>query len=132
MKKRFLALITAIVMVFALAACGGKPSLEKLLQSDEWQEELKGWNNQVAGQGITIDTKADGNTLVFEYHLPDNEVFNAMTKDQGAQMSDAFLGVLEASDFLSVFEQGYKIKLDAVRCSVILSDGSELYSGEYK
>ncbi len=132
MKKRFLALITAIVMVFALAACGGKPSLEKLLQSDEWQEELKGWNDQVAGQGITVETKADGNTLVFEFHLPDEEAFNTASEELGATMADNFLGVLEASDFLNVFEQGYKIKLDAVRCSVILSNGSELYSGEYK
>lgn len=132
MKKRILTLFTAIIMVFALAACGSKATLESVLSSDEWQKELKGWNDTVASTGITIDTVADGSTLVFEYHLPDNDAFNAFGKDEGSQMADAFLSSLSGTNFLSVFKAGYGVTLDAVRCSVFKADGTEIYSDEIK
>lgn len=135
MKKRILALFTAVIMVFALAACGGgKATLEKVLASDEWQKELKGWNDEVASTGITVDTVADGNTLVFEYHLPDQEVFNAFGKDECSLMTDGFLGALqdEDVDFFAAFKSGYGISLDAVRCAVFKADGTELYRDEIK
>lgn len=132
MKKRILTLFTAIIMVFALAACGGKATLESVLSSDEWQEELKGWNDLVAGTGITMDTVADGSTLVFEYHLPDEEVYNAFGDAECSQMADGFLGALEGTDFLNLFKQGYGVTLDAVRCAVFKADGTELYRDEIK
>ena len=69
MKKRIFALVTAVVMMFALAACGGKATLESILSSDEWQAEKKTWSDTLSSTGISLDTVADGNTLVFEYHL---------------------------------------------------------------
>ncbi|MDE5589288.1 MAG: DUF4854 domain-containing protein [Acetatifactor sp.] len=133
MKKRIFALLTAIIMVFALTACGGsKPTLENVLASDEWQKELKGWNDLVASMDITIDTVADGNTLVFEYHLPDQEVFNAFGDDECSQMTDGFLGQLQTIDFFAVFKSGYGVSLDAVRCAVFKADGTELYRDEIK
>lgn len=133
MKKRILALLTAIIMVFALTACGGgKPTLESVLSSDEWQQELKGWNDSVAALGITIDTVADGNTLVFEYHLPDQEAYNAFGDDECSQMTSAFLGTLSSANFISVFKTGYGVSLDAVRCAVFKADGTELYREEIK
>lgn len=132
MKKRIFALVTAVVMMFALAACGSKPTLESILASDEWQAEKKTWNDSVASMGISIDTVADGNTLVFEYHLPDDEAFNAFGESECASMADAFLGALETGDFLNAFKQGYGVSLDAVRCAVFKADGTELYRDEIK
>lgn len=132
MKKRMLALFTAIIMVFALAACGSKATLESVLASDEWQQELKGWNDSVAAFGITIDTSADGDTLVFEYHLPDQEVYNAFGEDECSQMTGGFLGELKTIDFFAAFKSGYGVSLDAVRCAVFKADGTELYRDEIK
>lgn len=133
MKKRFFALLTAVIMVFALAACGGStPTLEEVLASDEWKQEEKSWNDSVASMGMSIKTSADGNTLVFEYHLPDDEAFNAFGDAECAPMADAFLGALESGDFLNMFKTGYGIKLDAVRCAVFKADGTELYRDEIK
>lgn len=134
MKKRILALFTAIIMVFALAACGSKATLESVLASDEWQKELKGWNNEVAAFGITVDTVADGDTLVFEYHLPDQEVYNAFGEAECSQMTGGFLGALQTDtvDFFAAFKSGYGVSLDAVRCAVFKADGTELYRDEIK
>lgn len=130
MKKRLMALLTAIVMMFALAACGGKVTLDGVLSSKEWQNELKTWNDQVSSLGITIDTVADGNTLVFEWHLPDNDAFNALSGDDCASMISPFLETLEGADFIAVFKQGYKVSLDAVRCTVLNGSGTEIYRDE--
>lgn len=133
MKKRIFALLMAVMMVFALAACGGsKPTLESILSSDEWHTEQEAWSDLLASTGIGIDTSADGNTLVFEYHLPDEEAFNAFGTEDCASMADGFLGALEEGDFLDTFEQGYGVKLDAVRCAVFKADGTELYRDEIK
>lgn len=132
MKKRIFALLTAVIMVFALAACGGTPTLDEILSSDEWKQEEKTWNDSVASMGMSIKTSADGNTLVFEYHLPDDEAFNAFGDTECATITDAFLGALETGDFLGMFKEGYGLKLDAVRCAVFKADGTEIYRDEIK
>lgn len=105
-------------------------SLEQLLQSDEWQSELKDWNDSVATLGITIDTVAVGNTLVFEYHLPDDASFNDFGETEGSMLAEIFLDTLEDADFLEIFETGYGISLDAVQCAICKADGTEIYRGE--
>lgn len=130
MKKRVMALLTAMVMVFALAACGGKVTLDSVLSSGEWQKELKTWNDQVTSMGISIDTVADGNTLVFEWHMP--AMLDDLSGDDYADSITPFLQVLEEEDFIALFKQEYKVSLDGVRCVVIKSDGSEAYRDELK
>lgn len=105
-------------------------SLEQLLQSDEWQSELKSWNDSVAVMGISIDTVADGNILVFEYHLPDEATYNSFGELEGSLMADAFLGTLKDADFIQGFGTGYGIWLSGVRCVIFRADGSEVYSDE--
>ncbi|MDE5588191.1 MAG: DUF4854 domain-containing protein [Acetatifactor sp.] len=107
-------------------------SLEQLLQSDEWQSELKSWNDSVSAMGITVDTVADGNILVFEYYLPDEAIYNAFGETEGSLMADAFLGALQDEDFLQGFGTGYGIWLDGVRCVVFRADGTEIYSDEIR
>lgn len=109
---------------------GNESSLELLLQSDEWQEELENWNQQVDGTGITITTEAEGNALVFSWNLPDDNLYGSLDGDTCAVMADTFLDILEASDFLTIFEEGYGISLDTVYCVFVRSDGTEIYRGE--
>ncbi|MCM1057622.1 MAG: DUF4854 domain-containing protein [Firmicutes bacterium] len=130
MKKRILTLLTAIVMVFALAACGGGKTLESVLSSSDWKEAAKEWNDSVSGYGITITNEADGNTLVFTWHLPADGLYSELDSDTCGVMSDSFLGTLESSDFLTAFKTGYGVTLDAVRCVFVTSDGSEIYRDE--
>ena len=111
---------------------GDENSLEQLLQSDEWQSELKSWNDSVAEMGISIDTVADGNTLVFEYHLPDETIYNAFGETEGSLMADAFLGTLNDADFINGFGMGYGIWLNGVRCVIFRADGTEIYSDEIR
>ncbi|MCM1056043.1 MAG: DUF4854 domain-containing protein [Firmicutes bacterium] len=105
-------------------------SLEQLLQSEEWQEELVEWNAGVTELGISITTEADGNTLVFIWRLSDDEFFGSITTDQCEQMGSMFLDTLASADFLSIFETGYGIRLDGVRVVFLKSDGAELYRDE--
>ena len=102
-------------------------SLEAILESEDWQTELSGWNEGVAELGIILDTVADGNTLVFVYYLPDGGSFDETVC---SAMSDVFLGILSDEDFISMFYTGYGVSLDAVRCTFVGADGSEIYRDE--
>ena len=84
----------------------------------------------MATLGITIDTAAVGNTLVFEYHLPDDASFNDFGEAEGSMLAEVFLDTLEDADFLEIFKTGYGISLDAVQCAIYTADGTEIYRGE--
>lgn len=132
MKRRFWVLLTAIVMVFTLAACGGKQSLEQLLSSSDWQDELKDVNKSVDGTGINITTEADGNVLVFTWHLPDDELYGSLDTATCEEMAKTFLKQLSGTDFLTMFKDGYGISLDNVRCRFEKHDGTEICSADMK
>lgn len=102
-------------------------SLAAVLQSEDWQNELSGWNESVVELGIVLDTVAEGNTLVFVYYLPDNMSFDETVC---STMSDVFLETLEDADFMSIFYTGYGVSLDAVRCTFVGPDGNEIYRDE--
>ncbi len=106
---------------------GEEETLESVLQSEDWQNELSGWNEQVNDLGITLETVADGNILVFEWYLPDDET---MDETLCSIMADSFMGTLESVDFLSAFRVAYGVSLDGVRCTFYNADGSEIYRDE--
>lgn len=132
MKRRFWVLFTAIVMVFTLAACGGKQSLEQLLTTSEWKDELKEVNKSVDGTGVSITTEADGNVLVFTWHLPDDDVYGSLDADVCTEMAKTFLEQLDGTDFQKMFKDEYGISLDNVRCRFEKHDGSEICSADMK
>ena len=84
-------------------------------------------NEQVNDLGITLETVADGNILVFEWYLPDDET---MDETLCSIMADSFMGTLESVDFLSAFRVAYGVSLDGVRCTFYNADGSEIYRDE--
>lgn len=106
---------------------GAEKSLESVLQSEDWRNEISGWNEQISDLGITLDAVADGNTLVFAWYLPDNDTFNETVC---GVMADSFLDALESADFLTAFREGYGVSLDGVRCTFYNADGSEIYRDE--
>lgn len=107
-------------------------SLEQLLQSDEWQSELKDLNDSIAETGITItiDTVADGNTLVFEFYLPDEGMYNLFGETEGSLVADVFFSTLKDENSIQDFGTEYGIWLDGVRCVIFRADGTEIYSDE--
>ncbi len=130
MKKRIVTLVTALVLVFSLVACGGPSTLAELVESKEWKTEVQSINDEVASTGMHVTTEADGNTLVFKYFLPDEEMYNALTPDVGEQMVDALVETFKSGNMLAEFEAEYNIPIDAIRVGYYLADGTELASGE--
>lgn len=130
MKKRILTLVTALVLVFSLAACGKPSTLAELVESKAWKTELQTINDEVASTGMSVTTEADGNTLVFKYHLPDEEMYNALTTEDGAYMVDLLVETFKSGDMLAEFEAEFDIPIDAIRVGYYKADGTELGSGE--
>lgn len=73
MKKRFsavLALLVAMVLSISLASCNTEPlTVEDFIQSDSFKQEVDEVRSQLDEQGIDIEFKAEGNKLVYVYHL---------------------------------------------------------------
>ena len=57
--KKFLALLLALVMVFALAACGEEPAAESVAPSEMTTDELKAQLQTVADGVLTVATSPD-------------------------------------------------------------------------
>lgn len=132
MKKRITALFTAVIMVFALAACGGPKNLADLMKTDDWKAEIKTANDAVSSSGITVTTEADGNVLVFKYNLPDEEAYNAIDEATGQAMVDQLINTFKSGDMLNEFRNQYKVTIDAIRVGYYRADGSEIASGEVR
>lgn len=73
MKKRFsaiLALLVAIVLSISFVSCNMEPlTVEDFIKSDVFQQEAEDVRSSLDGQGIDIDFEAEGNKLVYVYHL---------------------------------------------------------------
>lgn len=73
MKKRFsaiLALLVAIVLSISLVSCNMEPlTVEDFIKSDVFQQEAEDVRSSLDGQGIDIYFEAEGNKLVYVYHL---------------------------------------------------------------
>ena len=132
MKKRITALFTAVIMVFALAACGAPKNLEQLLNSSSWKAELEATNAEYASTGITVTTEAEGDVLIFKYNLPDEEMYNVLTAETGEQMVEMLISTFEQGDMLNEFRNEYNVPIDAIRVGYYRADGSEIASGEVR
>ena len=69
--KKFLALLLALVMVFALAACGEEPAAESVAPSEMTTDELKAQLKTVAEGTLTVATSPDFAPYEF-YALDEN------------------------------------------------------------
>jgi len=130
MKKRILTLVTALVLVFSLVACGKPSTLAELVESKAWKTELQSINDEAEAMGMSVSTEADGNTLVFKYFLPDEEIYNALTAEDGEYMVDVLVETFKSGDMLAQFEAEFDVPIDAIRVGYYKADGTELGSSE--
>lgn len=105
-------------------------TLADWFETDDAAKAKDAMNVAMQGQGMTVDLLADGNMLVYEYHLTDD-----IDVPSGDALDAAFGPVIEAyssqlDSLFSSFDTAYGIKLEGVRFVFVTSDGTELYSGE--
>lgn len=90
-------------------------------------------NHSLASAGITLDITADGNTLIYEYRLPDDSWIRSLSEEELAAaftpMADS-VGMSVDSIF-SAFSEQYSLSIDAVRLLCRSQDGTELYRRDF-
>ncbi len=136
MKKKFMALILTVMLALSFVACGSNGSsattLQDIIESDEMQSALDMANSQLESTGMKMNFVADGNVLVYEYTLPDEEAYNNLTE---ADAETSFSSSVEAQkseiqSLFSSFESEYGFSLEGVRVVFNKADGSTIYSAD--
>ncbi len=105
-------------------------TLADWLKTSDAQMAESASNSQAASSGMTISLAADGDILVYEYHINAGE-----DVPSSEALDEAFGPVIESYEaniesLYSSFESSYGIKLGGVRFSFFDADGNEIYSGE--
>ena len=136
MKKNLLTLALALVasVVLTFTACGSKgtTTLAEWITTEEAKAAQEATNSLLASTGMSVTLAADGNTFVYEYHLPSGSDYSNATAEQIAAAFDPVIEQNKASveNLFTTFEESYGIKLDGARFTFISADGTELYSGD--
>lgn len=105
-------------------------TLDEWMQSDEARQSEDMTNSSLEGTGMSVKLKADGNVFVYEYTMPD-EYGELSEADMEAAMAPTIESYASGiADVYDVFDSEYGIKLDGVRFTFVLSDGTEIYSKE--
>jgi len=105
-------------------------TLDDILNSDEMKQALDLVNSQLESTGMTMNFVADGNVLVYEYSLPDEDTYNNLTE---ADAKTAFDQSVESQksqmqSLFSQFESEYGVTLDGIRVVFNKADGTTIYS----
>lgn len=107
-------------------------TLEDWLKTDDAKTAESQTNSALASTGMSVKLAADGDIFVYEYTLPNDDTYSALTGDD---LAAAFDPVIEANkaglkDLFESFESTYGIKLGGARFTFLTADGTELYSGD--
>ena len=92
-----------------------------------------GMNSQLAAAGFSCKINADGNVFIYEYYVEAITDASSLSADDLAQLETNFAATAESTDasvMFDAFEEGYGIKMDAIRFVFYAADGTELYTGE--
>ncbi|MCM1217406.1 MAG: DUF4854 domain-containing protein [Lachnospiraceae bacterium] len=161
MKRKLLTLALTAAMALSFAACGSKDdgsaragsssaaqssapaanssqaedavmTLADWLETDEAKQAESATNSALAATGMSIKLAADGNVFIYEYTMPDSNVYNSMAADAIAALFDP---VIEANksglaDLFESFASTYDIRLEGARFVFLTADGTELYSAD--
>lgn len=132
MKKaivRGAACLLALVFLLSFAACGAKPTAEDYIKTDEVQSEIKALQDQVSGQGMSLDVTAEGNAMVFTFNV--DAVEGVEADDLSGTMSAA-MDAMSSQMESSANELKKVVDSDDASVKVIVNyDGQEIYSKEY-
>lgn len=140
MKKKLttvLAAMLALVMTFALVACGGKPSLADWYADNEseFTAITDSVNSQSEAMGCTMEIVVeDSNALVFRYTLIDafdtsdpanvealGQIYDSMFDSYASTFSEVRTQVMEETSTENVI----------IRLVALNPDGTELYSRDF-
>lgn len=132
MKKLTLsivAVVTALVMVLGMTACGmsDETKLEKFVASESFQSELESLQGQFASQ-MDINAKSEGTTLVFEFKYK-TQIDGDASKEALETGLDSLKSTFE--DMANTIKEDLKIEEPKVKLIVQNADGSEITSLEY-
>lgn len=126
----FASLCLAFVMIVTLTACGGKEfdSIEKYLEAQ--QDQIDAAISQQKALGLTMEVKADGDTLVYRYvYATQMEVTDEVTNYFDTQMEQ------NKSQFDAVIDE-MKELIDVENPKVKLlyenPDGTVIYEHTYE
>lgn len=127
--SRIIVMAMILAMTLTVVGCGKKfDNLDDFIASDEMQTELETVRESLAGSGMSIDIKADGDKLIYEYTLDQQVDATGMAESLEAamdQQKDAFVQVAEE------LKKEVKVDNPAVVVKYLNNDGTEIFSKEY-
>lgn len=121
-----------MTMMLALTACGNTDgSVEDYVQTEEMQEMITQAKAEVDGSGMSIDIRAEGNTLIYEYTFEDGSFDESMIDAVKEQLVDGLASAAATFEDVAV-DINDELKIDD--CTVIvryLYNGETLAESEY-
>ena len=101
-------------------------TLEDWLKTDDAKQAEDATNSALASTGMSVKLAADGDIFIYEYTMPDSDIYSGLTADD---LAAAFDPVIEANkqglaDLFDSFESTYGIKLGGARFTFFTSDGT--------
>lgn len=108
-------------------------TLEQWAMSEECKTIEVMLNEILPEFGMIVELKADGNTLVFAYHLT-REIWGDLTAEEMSSMGISDTGNITAvlseivEEFGRQFNDAYGIKLDGIRYIYVAPDSVPFYS----
>lgn len=107
-------------------------TLADWLETDEAKQAESATNSALASTGMSVKLAADGDVFIYEYTLPDSDVYAGLSADD---LATSFDPVIEANksqlvSLFETFESEYGIKLSGARFTFLAADGTEIYSGD--
>lgn len=125
--KRLAAFAVVAAMCVAMVACG-KPSIADYLKDEDFQKQLETMKTSMASQGMEVDIKADGDSLIYVFKIA------------GVEKSDELASALESA--MSAQDDTFQETADSVKEEVsnktvkvviqyVDQNGEEIYSKTY-
>lgn len=135
MKKttlRTVAMALVMTMMLAFTACGNTvTSVEDYLKTDMMQEMIKETKDEINGSGMSIDIRAEGNTLIYEYTFDDGSFDDSMLDAVKEQLVSGLASDAAAfEDVAADINSDLKID-DCILVVRYLYNGETLVESEY-
>ncbi len=107
---------------------GAYANLQEWIDSEEAATTVETVNQTIASTGLTFDLAADGNVLIYQYYLP-NDQFADLTEEQLNTFFDSMVDSNSSTvgSVVDMFANEYGITVDAMRFTFSYEDGTELY-----
>lgn len=135
MKKltmSIVALVTALVMVFSLTACGATPEekLNNYIESEAFQSELDSIKSSFESV-MDVDVRAEENKLIFEYKYK-TQIDDATIDSYKTQLESSFESMSSTFEGIAdVINEEVGVENPFVVIEILNADGSEITKVEF-